>query len=156
MASLTITARRRISNAREPFVEGFDTLLADVVFDYFEEDEQLKQLASASAEANAALGKRDTSDEFDEVSTAIDHGIGRLDWAIEQRARERVAELCEKTVLEGAEWTDFHDEEDVREAMTEARSWLAHNTNAAERAGVDYGDLLPSDAELFEEVAADA
>ncbi|GAA0539554.1 hypothetical protein ABNG02_15780 [Halorubrum ejinorense] len=152
MSRLSRTARKELSKHQSPYVSGFDSLLGDVVHDHFAEDEQLNALAAACADAEEALEIREESlDESDPVSTAMETSVGKLIWAIEKRARERVAELCEEVATEAdAAWLDIHDEEEVRAAHAEAREWLSVNTNAAERAGVDYGDALPDVDELLE------
>ena len=159
MRNLNHTARKELSKHQSPYVSGFDSLLGDVVHDHFAEDEQLEALAAAYADAEEALEIREESLEAaDPVSTAMETSVGKLTWAIEKRARERIAELCEQVATEAdATWLDVHDEADVRAAHAEAREWLSTNTNPAERADVDYGDALPDIDELLaaEEVTAD-
>ena len=153
MPNLNRSARTVLSDHQSPYVSGFDTLLADVVHDHFVEDDQLRALADAYAHAEEAMEYReDTLDESDPVSVAIETSVGKLSWAIQKRARERIAELCEEVATEADHmWLDVHDEAEVRAAHAEAREWLSRNTNPAERAGVSYGDAaLPDVDELLE------
>ena len=159
MRDLNLSAKRELSGHEAAYATAFDTLLGDVIHDRFVEDEQLRALAAAYADAEEALEYReDNLEASDPVSVAIEQSSGKLSWAIEKRAAERVAELCGRVATEAdATWLDVHDEADVRAAHAEAREWLSANTNAAERAGVDYGDALPDVDDLFadEEVPAD-
>ena len=152
MRDLNLTAKRELSGHQAAYVTAFDTLLADVVHDHFVEDEQLRALAAAYADAEEALENReDNLEAADPISVSIEQSVGKLSWAIEKRAAERVAEICERVATEADDkWLDVHDEADVRAAHAEAREWLSTNTNAGERAGVDYGDALPEVDKLLE------
>lgn len=157
MQSLSLKARKQLGRHQEQFVEAFDSMLGDVVHDLFMDDPQLRRLAGAWAETEYASIEREDQCGYDDVAQSLDEATGKISWALEQRAYERIAELCEMTVTDVGEWTDVHSEEECREAATEAREWLGRNTNAAERAGVDYGEALPSNHELFKtEVTPDA
>ncbi|OYR51525.1 hypothetical protein DJ73_13085 [Halorubrum sp. Ea1] len=157
MRDLNRTAKKELSYHEETFVEAFDTLLADVIHDRFQEDEQLRQMAAAYGAADTACSQREDEHDYDTTASNLDKATGHVKYAIEQRSYERLAELCELVATEAGEWTDVHDEADLRAAVSEAREWLAHNTNPAERAGVAYGSALPDVDELFtaEEVTAD-
>ena len=157
MRDLNRTAQKELSRHQETFVEAFDTLLADVIHDRFQEDAQLRQLAAAYGAADEACTQREDEHAYDDATSSLDKATGHITYAIEQRKYERLAELCELVATDAGEWADVHDEEDLRAAVSEAREWLAHNTNPAERAGVAYGSALPDVDELFagEEVTPD-
>ena len=157
MRNLNRTAKKELSRHEETFVEAFDTLLADVIHDRFQEDDQLRQLAAAYGATHTACTQREDEYDYDDAASNLDEATGHIKYAIEQRKYERLAELCELVATDAGEWTDVHDEDDLRSAVWEARQWLARNTNPAERAGVDYGSTLPDIDELFaaEEVPAD-
>ena len=157
MRNLNRTAQKELSRHEETFVEAFDTLLADVIHDRFQEDEQLRQLAAAYGAVDTACPQREDEHAYDDAASNLDKATGHVKYAIEQRKYERLAELCELVATDAGEWTDIHDEDDLRAAVSEARQWLAHNTNPAERAGVDYGGALPDVDDLFaaEEVTPD-
>ncbi|WP_058366940.1 hypothetical protein [Haloparvum sedimenti] len=157
MQNLNISARKRLSKVQRPYVEGFDTTLADVMHDYLPEDTQSRHLAAAFAEAEHALQEREDALEYDDVASGLDREVqGKLHWALEKRTRERVAELCVETIEDAAADVDDRDpeyEQKLREAAAEAREWLSMNTNPAERADVPYG---PEELPDVEEVAVDA
>ena len=159
MRNLNLTAKQELSHHQTAYVTAFDSLLGDVVHDHFAEDDELRPLAAAYADAEEALEWREEDlEDSDPVSVAIEQSVEQLSWTVEKRAAERVAELCEQVATEAdAAWLDIHDEADLRAAHAEAREWLSSNTNAAERAGVDYGNALPDVDELLEaeEVSAD-
>lgn len=157
MRDLNRTAKKELSHHESTFVEAFDTLLADVIHDRFQEDEQLQQLAAAYGATHMACTQREDEYDYDYAASNLDEATGHIKYAIKQRKYERLAEICELVATEAGKWTDVHDEEDLRSAVWEARQWLARNTNPAERAGVDYGNVLPEVDDLFadREVSAD-
>jgi len=157
MRNLNRTAQKELSRHQETFVEAFDTLLADVIHDRFQEDDQLRQLAAAYGATHTACTQREDEYGYDDAASNLDEATGHVKYAIEQRKYERLAELCELVATDAGKWTDVHDEDDLRAAVSEAREWLARNTNPAERAGVAYGSALPDVDELFagEEVTVD-
>ncbi|ELZ48965.1 hypothetical protein C464_06125 [Halorubrum coriense DSM 10284] len=149
MRDLNRTAEKEISRLESKFADAFDTLLGDVIHDRFREDEQLQQMAAAYGTVDAACTHRDDENGYDDAASNLDKATGHVKFAIEKRSYERLAELCELVAKDAGEWADIHDEDDLREAVWEARQWLARNTNPAERAGVDYGNTLPDVDELF-------
>ncbi|MDB2283679.1 hypothetical protein PM038_00115 [Halorubrum ezzemoulense] len=157
MRDLNRTAKKELSRHQGTFVEAFDSLLADVIHDRFQKDEQLRQLAAAYGAVDTACTQREDGNGYDNAASNLDKATGHVKFAIEQRKYERLAELCEFVATDAGEWTDIHDEEDLRPAVWGARQWLARNTNPAERAGVAYGSALPDVDNLFagEEVTAD-
>jgi hypothetical protein len=158
MRDLNRTAKKELSHHESKFGEAFDTLLADVIHDRFQEDEQLRQMAAAYGAVDTACTQREDEQDYDAAASNLDKATGHVKYAIERRSYERLAELCELVATDAGEWTDVHDEDDLRMAVREARQWLAHNTNPAERAGVAYGNALPDVDDLFaaEGVPADA
>ena len=157
MRDLNRIAKKELSRHESKFASAFDTLLADVIYDRFQEDEHLRQMAAAYGAVDTACTQREDEQGYDDAASNLDKATGHVKYAIERQSYERLAELCELVATDAGEWTDVHDEDDLRSAVSEAREWLAHNTNPAERAGVAYGSALPDVDELFaaEEVTAD-
>jgi len=150
MPNLNRSAKKELTEQMEPYVRAFDTLVGDVIHDTFADDPQLRRLASIVAETNHAQDDRREQDEGgSEEWDALQRANERVSWVLERRGQEVIAEKCEHVATQAGSWTDAHDEDDLREAVWEARQWLAQNTNAAERADVEYGDTLPDVDELF-------
>lgn len=143
MNNLSRGAEKRLSREVTAAVAGFDSvLLSNVIHDRFTEDDQLVHLAEAGARLQYAVDTRHRELADDETAEQLDLQHGVLSHSIEQRARERLAELCELIVTEASTWDDHWDTMQIEAAVAEARIWLQTNTNAAERADVQYGAAL--------------
>ncbi|ELZ35392.1 hypothetical protein [Halorubrum tebenquichense] len=154
MPNLNRSERKLLDEKMEPYVDGFDSMLADVIHDTFADDPQLRRLATIVTETDHAIDARDEQNGVDEEWSELDEASQKVTWVLERRTREVIAEKCETVALDATEWTDVHSKEKIEAAVREAVEWLRHNTNPAERAGVAYGDELPDPDALFEEVSA--
>ncbi|SEH60870.1 hypothetical protein SAMN05192561_11247 [Halopenitus malekzadehii] len=156
MPNLNRSARKLLDEKMEPYVDGFDSMLADVIHDTFADDPQLCRLATIVNETNHAIEDRDRQNGVDKEWSALNEASQKVTWVLERRTREVIAEKCETVALDAPGWTDVHSKEKIEAAVREAVEWLNHNTNPAERAGVTYGEELPDPDALFEEVPGDA
>ncbi|GAB3421487.1 hypothetical protein GCM10027435_25310 [Haloparvum alkalitolerans] len=143
MKNLSRDAEKRLSREVSAAVASFDSvLLSNVIHDRFTADDQLVHLAEASARLQYAVDTRRRELADDETAEQLDEQRSVLSHAIEQRARERLAELCELVVADAPTWDNHWDTMQIETAVAEARTWLRTNTNAAERADVQYGAAL--------------
>ena len=157
MPNLNRSARKVLTEQMDPYVDGFDSMVADVIHDTFADDPQLRRLASVLAETKYAADRYGNPADTTEESEALAEARENVHWVLERRTREVVAMKCETVALDAPEWTDAHSEKKIEVAVREAVEWLNANTNAAERADVAYGETLPDVDELFVDqgVAAD-
>lgn len=131
-------ARRLFNDYGERMADDFEAaLLHNVVYDRVPEDDQLQQLCEAVAHADLAAAMR--RDEPDEDVENIDRAEGRLQWTARQRALEVVAEACALVIREADDWVDAWGQDKIDAAQAEAKQWLRHHSNEAERADVEYG-----------------
>ncbi|QLH82445.1 hypothetical protein [Halosimplex pelagicum] len=102
---------------------------------------RLVELAESCYQFSADRGE---SVSDDEVASAAFGAAEELNDRIDDLVDVQVARACAEIVTEAPEWTDHWDEEEIADAVHEAREWLQLHEAAAERAGV------------LEEVQADA
>jgi len=104
------------------------TILADCIHDGLRADVELAQLCDAAALADEAADVR-----AEHSAEAVKQPWGKLRHEARQRALEVVALNCQVVIEQADRWD--HGAEAVDAAQAEARDWLRHHTNEAERAG---------------------
>jgi len=60
-----------------------------------------------------------------------------LNDAIDDVVDEEIARACGEVLQNGHDWTNVHDEADIKQAREEAREWLLDHEDAAERVGIE-------------------
>jgi len=117
------------------FPQEFDTeVLADCIHDGLRGDVELAHLCDAAALADeaAAVRRRHSAE-------AVEKAWGKLRHEARQRALEVVALNCRVVIEQADRWVEAGNRERdaVDAAQAEARDWLRHHSNEAERANVD-------------------
>jgi hypothetical protein len=135
-------AERRLQSQCERAAEPFDgTIVYSRVHRSVGHDERLRQLLDV-AESAYALEHND--DQPDDIRRAGFDAGERLTHEVGSLVESIVCEECHAILVDAeAGWfedSDVYDRADVKEAVSEARSWIRDHEKAAERVGVDVGD----------------
>jgi len=140
MPELHVSAEREQRELADRYCTDFDeTVLRDAVHDRIVADEQLGQLLDLHYRAESAEATRREAVGTDTNAKTIRDVSGRVRNLATQRAREIVAEACERVRENAVAWADDDvrvQTHEARRAVAEAQEWLSHNSNPAERAGV--------------------
>lgn len=150
MPELHVSAEREQREIADRYCTDFSVrLLRDAVLEDILQDEQLGQLLDLHYRAEAANHMRKEEIGADDNAETIREVSGRVRNLATQRAREVVAEACERVRDQAEDWADrdVHvDELEARQAIAEAQDWLSHNSNPAVRAGVTIAQEDDRDA----------
>jgi len=107
-------------------------------------DDDLTRLVELAEGCYGFSDRREGGVGEDNVASAAFDAAETLNDRIDDLVDVQVARACAEIVTEAPEWTDHWDEQEIADAVHEAREWLQLHEAAAERAGV------------LEEVRADA
>jgi len=148
---LTPSGKKRVSGYRDRAIEQFESnLIQDALFDNVREDDQLRYAADVAERAYSLAEYRDSAVSLDDVHDDIFAGAEELNEAADARFEEVVGEQCVTIIENVRDWQDDRPDitdEDVQEAVDEARQWLDEHDDVVERIDLDVEQLGSSGAE---------
>lgn len=122
------------------FASDFDVNpLHNFMWDYIGGDDQLAWLCDAADAADTAGDVRENHHGEDaELVEDVEKAWGKLHHVARERALEAVAESCATVIEDGDQWVEegHWEQATIDAAKAEARDWLRHHSNEAERADV--------------------
>jgi|GEM_PF-1400882 hypothetical protein len=109
-------------------------VIAEMVYEAVEEDDQLARMISVVEWANELAESRPESSPFvDEIRCQAVKASDEIQQKYEYRIKEIVASVCSKIVDEENEWLSAVETEHAKEFIGEAQEWLTSHPCAVNR-----------------------
>mgnify|MGYP006281490265 CR=1 FL=1 len=134
-------AQKEVGRLATDAAEQFDSsIVHNRVSEDVEENDQLRQVVNVMEQAS------DINENYDQWQPVRDLGAAvakDLDGYVDDIVEMAVAEACVEVVQDAADWAedvDWYDEDDIKEAISEAREWLAGHDDARDRLNIELHD----------------